>query len=368
MDKQKEVMALCLFCAVICSPVFTEVKIKVPRSLNALRTSCVVIPCSFTPLEENFDSSSLKGIWYHPKTKIKEVVYDEDESRVDDKFKGRTKLLGHLGQTNCTLEMMAIAEHDAGQYCFTTYQLEKETNCVQFHILYDTNKPLMSIFNEAVEDQPYTLTCSIRHTCPSNAPQLTWNRDKAKEVHKPCVQGDCEVVSILTIIPKEEDDRSDIICTANFQGGLKSSASHKLYVKRETGLDLEEPLCLSLALVKRAFFPSVGKQNHNNIIIPVVVAVVTAGVFGVFCFIMVKKYKRRITELQSQEGSMWNRLSRLSRRHRGVHLASSDNQKFSKSRFPSPKSQRTFHSSQEEQQDDDDEYVNTADLNIYGNL
>lgn len=238
-----------------------------------------MIPCSFTPLGENFDSSSLRGIWYRPKTGKKEVVYDEDESRVEEKFKGRTQLLGHLGQTNCTLEMMAIAEHDAGQYCFTTDQTEQETNCVQLHILCmsqlpssvisntllllkfnigllslpfksvdDTNKPLMSIFNEAVEDQPYTLTCSIRHTCPSNAPQLTWNRDKAKEVHKPCVQGDCEVVSILTIIPKEEDDRSDIICTANFQGGMKSSASHKLYVKRETGLDLEEPLCLSLAL------------------------------------------------------------------------------------------------------------------------
>lgn len=237
-----------------------------------------MIPCSFTPLGENFDSSSLRGIWYLSK-ETKEVVYDEDKTRVEDKFKDRTQLLGHLAQTNCTLEMLEIAEHDAGQYCFTMGQSEQETNCVHLRILCmsqlptsvisntllllkfnigllslpfksidDTNKPLMSIFNEAVEDQPYTLTCSIRHSCPSNAPQFTWNRDKAKEVHKPCVQGECEVVSMLTIIPKEEDDRSDIICTANFHGGMKSSAYHKLYVKRETGLDPEEPLCLSLAL------------------------------------------------------------------------------------------------------------------------
>lgn len=36
---------------------------------------------------------------------------------------------------------------------------------------------------------------------------------------------------------------------------------------------------------------SVGKQNYNYIIIPTVVAIGTAAVFGVFCFFMVKKYK-----------------------------------------------------------------------------
>lgn len=150
----------------------------------------------------------------------------------------------------------------------------------------------MDMLGEAVEDQPYTLTCSIHHTCPSNAPQLTWNRAEAKQVHKPCMQGGCEVVSILTIVPKEEDDRSELVCAASFQGGGTSSASRKLYVKRETGSWIfEGPPGSALALSNSALCPSPGKENSNHIVIPVVVAAVTAAVFGVFCFLMLKKYK-----------------------------------------------------------------------------
>lgn len=179
MDKQKEVMALCLCCAgktsvilvlffiasqgtkknnqnpphsfllclVICSPVFTEVKVSVPRSLNALRTSCVVIPCFYTPLGETLDTSSLKGIWYRLKKDIKEVVYDEDQSRVEEHFRDRTQLLGHLGQRNCTLEMLNIAEHDAGQYCFTMGQQEEKTSCVKLQILCTSPLPSSVISN-----------------------------------------------------------------------------------------------------------------------------------------------------------------------------------------------------------------------------
>ncbi|GLD63514.1 myeloid cell surface antigen CD33-like isoform X1 [Lates japonicus] len=56
-------------------------------------------------------------------------------------------------------------------------------------------------------------------------------------------------------------------------------------------------------------------ENYNHIIIPAVVGVATAMIFGVFCIFMLKKYKSRIAELQNQEGTMWNRLSRLSRRN-----------------------------------------------------
>lgn len=36
---------------------------------------------------------------------------------------------------------------------------------------------------------------------------------------------------------------------------------------------------------------SVGKHNYNYIIIPMVVAIGTAAIFGVLCFFMVKKYR-----------------------------------------------------------------------------
>lgn len=150
MSKQKEVTAICLLCAgkiitsfissctiiaikqldvtdvifilfylVICSPAVTD--------LEALVTSCVVIPCSFTTPAEHLSSSSLKGIWYRSK-KPKEVVYDEDKTRVAESFRGRTRLLGQLSQKNCTLEILEIKEHDSGRYCFVIIQPEGETD------------------------------------------------------------------------------------------------------------------------------------------------------------------------------------------------------------------------------------------------
>lgn len=140
MGKQKKVTAICLLCTgkiitsfissftiiaikqldvtdvifilfylVICSPVVTDIE--------ALVTSCVVIPCSFTTSAEQLSTSSLKGIWYRSK-KQREVVYDEDKTRVAENFRGRTMMLGQLGQRNCTLEILEIKEHDSGRYCF----------------------------------------------------------------------------------------------------------------------------------------------------------------------------------------------------------------------------------------------------------
>lgn len=154
MGKQKKVTAICLLCAgniitsfissftiitikqlnvtdvifilfylVICSPAFTNV----PKDLEALVTSCVVIPCSFTTPAEHLSSSSLRAIWYRSK-KLREVVYDEDKTRVAENFRGRTMMLGQLGQKNCTLKIHEIKEHDSGHYCFVFFPLEGETD------------------------------------------------------------------------------------------------------------------------------------------------------------------------------------------------------------------------------------------------
>ncbi|KAG7242185.1 hypothetical protein INR49_024231, partial [Caranx melampygus] len=217
----------------------------------------------------------------------------------------------------------------------------------------------------ATEGHPYTVTCSVIHTCPSHMPKLTWSRsgtDKPTESHRQLHHGYWEIQSILTIIPEEKDDHSVVTCTAEFNGGKTSAASMKLYIKRGV--------------------------NYKLIIIPTAVGIGLAVIFSIFCIVMVKKYKRRIAELQSQDGSMWNRLSRLSRRRsiwsrfsrrpRGdmvdhghtannVNSQSCTNQKFSKPRFPSPKSQPKS-SNYKEDFDDGDDYMNTADLNVNGKM
>lgn len=129
----------------------------------ALKTSCVVIPCSFQPVEENFDRSNLKGIWYRAKKNDeKEVVYDEDDTRVAENFRGRTQLLGHLGQNNCTLEMLKIADHDDGLYCFTMDSQEQQSNCIKLDIRCTSRLPAFVVSNAVL-----TLKFNIGPLSPS---------------------------------------------------------------------------------------------------------------------------------------------------------------------------------------------------------
>lgn len=135
-----------------CLSVFTvptsaeEWKVNVVKELDALVKSCVVIPCSFTHPYGNLPSSKLKGNWYLS-NKQDSRIYDEDMEEVIEKFRGRTKLLGHLGLNNCTLEIVKVKDYDNGPFCLQIgiFQEEGQTtpntthffvnNCVQFKIL-----------------------------------------------------------------------------------------------------------------------------------------------------------------------------------------------------------------------------------------
>lgn len=117
-----------------------------PKELDALVDSCVVIPCSFTHTYGNLPTSRLKAIWYLSNNPDHRVYY-EDAEEVMEKFKERTELLGQLGQNNCTLEIVNIKDHDNGPFCLKIdiFQAEAQNaptdshsfvnSCVQFKIL-----------------------------------------------------------------------------------------------------------------------------------------------------------------------------------------------------------------------------------------
>ncbi|XP_035987955.1 uncharacterized protein LOC110367199 isoform X2 [Fundulus heteroclitus] len=241
MDHDRKIM-ICWILAAVFSPVFGEEnwKATVVKTIEALVGSCVVLPCTFTHPEGQLPNSRLRGIW-HRNDDNNEMLYHEDETKIQDSFKDRTKLLGYLD---------------------------------------DPRKPKFGPLKPAVEGKPYTVTCSIRHTCASHWPEITWSRgskDDIIEVHKDINGGIWETESILAFIPEEKDDHTNLTCTAKFHGGKSSSTAFMLNVKR--------------------------MENYNHIIISVVAVAATAVIFGLVCVLMVKKYKKRIQELQSRDGS-----------------------------------------------------------------
>uniref|UniRef100_A0A3Q3XE86 Ig-like domain-containing protein n=1 Tax=Mola mola TaxID=94237 RepID=A0A3Q3XE86_MOLML len=325
MDKKRKMMKIfCLLLAAFSSPVFAgEWKAKIAKELNALVTSCVVVPCSFTHPHGNLPTSRLRGTWHLSKNST-ERIYDEDNSNVMDSYKERTQLLGLLGQNNCTLEIVDVKDYDNGPFCFQIEIVQTQTdtssekhsfdnNCVRLKMLPDPPKPTMTSQKVAIQDHPYTVTCSVTHTCPSHRPKLTWSRGTANEVthmFRELQFGYWEELSILTFIPKEDDDHSELTCTAKFHGERVSSTTRTVFIKRA--------------------------ENYKYVIVPTMVGIVTAVIFGALCSFVIKKYKT--STVNSKCGT---------------------SNKFSKARFPSPKRYDL---------DDGDDYINTADLNIYGNL
>uniref|UniRef100_A0A3Q3B5Q9 Sialic acid-binding Ig-like lectin 10 n=1 Tax=Kryptolebias marmoratus TaxID=37003 RepID=A0A3Q3B5Q9_KRYMA len=298
MDKERKMIIF-----YVCSLVFCEEwKAKVVNNLEALVDSCVVVPCSFSHPRGTLPTSRLRGIWHH-KSDRNQIIYDEGNTKIKDSFKGRTKLLGALGQSNCTLEIMPVKNHDNGPFCFRIELVKADNNdpttdmfsfvedCVELKMLSPPPKPVLHHPETATQGKPYTVLCSVRHTCPSHRPTFTWSlgtKEEIMEVHHDINYGIWEVESILTFVTEEKHDTTDLTCTATFNGGRTSSARVTLNVK--------------------------SSPNLNHIIIPVAVATSVAVIFGLLCIVMMKKYKKRIAELQSQDGSMWNRLSRMSRR------------------------------------------------------
>ncbi|XP_043973407.1 myelin-associated glycoprotein isoform X5 [Gambusia affinis] len=386
MDHERKLM-MCLVLTVICSSVLGEEwTADVVKSIEALVGSCVVLPCTVSHPGSSLPTSRLRGIW-HRKDNWDTFFYHDDSTKILDSFKGRTRLLGKLGQNNCTLEIVEVKDHDNGPFCFRIELVRQDTNqptkekfsfvekCADVIMKHDKPEVKLGPIKTAIQGKPYTLTCSVVHTCPSHRPQIKWSRgnkdDEITEGHKFIHSGVWEAESILSFVPEEKDDESELTCTATFNGGIKSEAKFTLNVKR--------------------------KENYNHIIIPTVAVAATAVIFGLFCVLMVKKYKKRIQELQGQDGSMWNRMSRLSRRlrpgasgptrtdqrsiwsrfsrrpQRNEHDLSPNNanscggQKINKPRIPSPKSQQKSNNYKQDL-DDNDDYMNTADLNIYGNM
>ncbi|KAL4657677.1 hypothetical protein GN956_G4374 [Arapaima gigas] len=360
-------------------------KAEVPDEMNALTSSCLVIPCTFSYPGQLKSTSQLRGIWL---TKSNVIVYHEDSTQVDDNFRGRTTLLGQLGSKNCTLEIDEFKDHDAGSYCFRIEipgdeKFSYKDQCATVSVVDLPEEPKLHHEEKAFEGESFVISCTVTHTCPAHMPVLTWSHNgKTMTRYTNHGRGRWEVQSTLTFIPQEQDDDLDIICSTQFHGGLKAEKKMNLRVKP--------------------------KGNLLHIIIPVSAVVGTAALFGGLSFLMIRKYKKHIAELQTRgdnSASVWSRLSRFSRRrspHRNVVGTSQPERRsfwgrfssrgnpymadrnvnyrvnnetvnvktISKPRFPSPESNRKadLMSSGKGFDEPDDDYVNSAELNIYGNM
>ncbi|XP_073719115.1 sialoadhesin-like [Misgurnus anguillicaudatus] len=222
----------------------TEVlyRADVAPKITALTRSCVVIPCTFMMKGEL--AAQLRVLWVSKKG----YMYHTGPSNILDNFRGRTRLLGNPDEQNCTVEIDDVQDHDNGPFCFQAQKDEDKykfnDSCVFILMRAQPDNPVMSSLPENIEPGTrVTVKCSVKHTCPSHPPGITWSIPTARETvsHRSMSGGVWETVSTVTFIPTGYEEIDEIVCTAKFWGDKAEmvNASTKLSVKRIQGVGME---------------------------------------------------------------------------------------------------------------------------------
>ncbi|XP_035241358.1 sialic acid-binding Ig-like lectin 5 isoform X2 [Anguilla anguilla] len=147
-------------------------KLNVPKTISAVRGTCVVIPCQTGP--------HTRAVWYQYHSLRWPKVYDGlNPGSVLNEFRERTSVLGSPRQGNCSLRIDAVRQADDGVSLYAWINPD-ESSSQQFHKQTVALKvtgievPQISIQGPMTEGSLVSLNCSVPHSCPTSPPALVW--------------------------------------------------------------------------------------------------------------------------------------------------------------------------------------------------
>ncbi|XP_077312678.1 B-cell receptor CD22-like [Lithobates pipiens] len=198
---------------------------ELPKSMNILEGSCVVIPCKFT-----YANPKPVIKWLHySKSNHGEIYNSNNSSLVLKSFLGRVFFVGDLAKGNCTIKINNVNFMDNALYFpqidYDPPAPEKES--VEKVALSVNNIPepiMISGPGLLIEGNTYVFTCDAKHTCPANPPTLRWNFKKlpAKTHHRDLGNGVWETASKLTYRADSEDNEKTLNCFAEYPNRIKT--------------------------------------------------------------------------------------------------------------------------------------------------
>ncbi len=117
------------------------------------------------------------------------------------------------------------------------------------------------------EGQHAVFKCSVRHTCPSHQPTLSWNHTgKTMMSYKDIGHGNWEAESVLTFTPTKEDDHSSITCTVKHFGKVKGeiTATQPIFVKGIQYNFCVNTVCISIHLCLSDYLKTYIVYSYQN--------------------------------------------------------------------------------------------------------
>ncbi|KAL7393295.1 hypothetical protein ABVT39_009149 [Epinephelus coioides] len=168
---------------------------SVPDRVQALVGSCVVIPCSFTPLAPHPPRGRKERVDVRLRFRggghlfpLRSTAFNsEDRDQVSRDFQGRTSLFGRVADGDCSVKIERISQDDSRVF---EIALKRGDSLLwgkprSFHLdVVDTPEaPVISGMLSATEGQLVTLNCSVSYHCPSRPPALQWSWERGAQLN-----------------------------------------------------------------------------------------------------------------------------------------------------------------------------------------
>ncbi|XP_069488367.1 sialoadhesin [Ambystoma mexicanum] len=152
-----------------------------PPGLKAVQGSCLYIPCTFTFPSDVIVSGNIVAIWYQENNYQTTVAYHSSSTEINDRFLGRTQLLGDPNEKNCTLLITNVAKEDAGKYTFR-FEIDEvnrwlDKKGVFVTVSDDPEMPEITVPTEVLDGSPVSLSCRTPYFCPDDSISLEWKEN-----------------------------------------------------------------------------------------------------------------------------------------------------------------------------------------------
>ncbi|XP_072282092.1 myelin-associated glycoprotein-like isoform X1 [Pyxicephalus adspersus] len=197
-----------------------------PTSISAFKDTCVAIPCSFN-YPEDIRPSAIHGIWYfnspYPKN-FPPVVFKSKTNTAHEIYMGRTKMIGDLQESNCSIQIDRVSSELQGKYYFRAdlggynqYTYSEHAN------LYILDEPFVVQPQEIISGSETEITCLVDDNCPDMKPRVTWMDIEGLEHHMVYARLEennlsWKQISTLKFLPTHKNNGQRLGCRVTYPG------------------------------------------------------------------------------------------------------------------------------------------------------
>uniref|UniRef100_A0AAZ1XAL6 Ig-like domain-containing protein n=1 Tax=Oreochromis aureus TaxID=47969 RepID=A0AAZ1XAL6_OREAU len=215
----------------------TALSITAPKKLEALSGSCLQIPCSFRPKEEQKFNNTKKpfGVWIKTQSQ-----FGNNPNNVIFNSSGAVSIYpmsitGNLSQKDCTTLFSNLTTTYTNTYFFRVesepFKATAACDPLQITVRDSPWRPNITIPGDLKEKESVTITCSALTPCPHSPPQLTWNLTQdSHNITEKNTDGSFTTKIQQTITLSDTHDGKKISCSARYpvnQGNNKAAETEE---------------------------------------------------------------------------------------------------------------------------------------------